>query len=330
MGIFDFVSKQFVDVIDWIEEGSGQLAYRFPMQDREIQNGAQLTVRETQAALFVNEGRVADLFEPGRYTLTTQTLPVLTSLQNWDKFFASPFKSDVYFFSLREQTDQKWGTPMPLTIRDKEFGPLRIRAFGSYSYRIGDVKTFWSKLSGTVASYTTAEIDGQLRAIILTAISSYLGTAAIPFVDMAGNQTAFSSVLRDVIAPRFAEYGLDLKTFFVQSLSLPEELQQHLDKASAMKLVGNLDTYAKFQAAESIPLAAANEGGLAGAGAGMGAGIAIGQGMAAAFAGGGAANAAAGEDPVAVLEKLHALVGKGILTQAEFDAKKAELLGKIK
>jgi len=330
MGILDFITKQFVDVIDWTEEGSGQLAYRFPMQDREIQNGAQLTVRETQAAMFVNEGRAADVFQPGRYTLNTQTLPVLTSLQNWDKLFASPFKSDVYFFSLREQIDQKWGTPTPLTIRDKEYGPLRIRAFGSYSYRIGDVKTFWSKLSGTVASYTTTDIEGQLRAIILTAIGSYLGTAAIPFVDMAANQAAFSTALRDAVAPRFAEYGLELKNFYVQSLSLPEELQQHLDKASSMRLVGNLDTYAKFQAAESIPLAAQNEGGLAGAGAGMGAGIAIGQGMAAAFGGNAAVGTAAPEDPLAVLEKLHALVGKGVLTQAEFDAKKAELLGKIK
>jgi membrane protease subunit (stomatin/prohibitin family) len=333
MSILGFISKQFVDVIDWTEDGAGLLAMRYPMQDREIQTGAKLTVRETQAALFVNEGKPADLFGPGLHTLTTQTLPVLTYLQNWDKLFASPFKSDVYFFSLREQTDQKWGTPNPITIRDKEYGPLRIRAFGSYSYRIADPKTFWSKLSGTTESYGVADIDGQLRAIIVTAISSQLGSAAVGFVDMAANQQAFSATLQQGIAKSFADYGLELRTFFVQNLSLPEDLQQHLDKASSMRLVGDLRSYTQFQAAESLPAAAANSGGVAGAGAGLGAGLALGQVMSEALrptTSPGTTTDQAAADPLATLERLHGLLGKGIITQVEFDAKKAELLGQVK
>jgi membrane protease subunit (stomatin/prohibitin family) len=332
MSILSFVSKQFVDVIDWTEEGSGLLAMRFPMQDREIQNGAKLTVRETQAALFVNEGRPADLFDAGLYTLTTQTLPVLTYLQNWDKAFASPFKSDVYFFSLREQTDQKWGTPNPITIRDKEYGPLRIRAFGSYSYRVADPKTFWSKLSGTTESYRVTDIEGQLRAIIITAISTLLGAGTVAFVDMAANQQAFSATLQQGVAKSFADYGLELRTFFVQNLSLPEELQQHLDKASSMRLVGDLKSYTQFQAAESLPAAAETSGGVAGAGAGLGAGVALGQIMSDALRGsaGGGSAASTPSDPLDTIERLHELVGKGVITQEEFDAKKAELLRLVK
>jgi membrane protease subunit (stomatin/prohibitin family) len=338
MSILSFISKQFVDVIDWTEDGTGLLAMRYPMQDREIQNGAKLTVRETQAALFVNEGKPADLFAPGLYTLTTQTLPVLTYLQNWDKAFASPFKSDVYFFSLREQTDQKWGTPNPITIRDKDYGPLRIRAFGSYSYRIADPKIFWSKLSGTMESYRVTDLDGQLRAIIVTAISNQLGGSAVGFVDMAANQQAFSAALQQIIARSFADYGLELRTFFVQNLSLPEELQQHLDKATSMRLVGDLRSYTQFQAAESLPAAAESSGGVAGAGAGLGAGLALGQVMSDALrpavsppatASMGTSQSAT-DDPLATLERLHQLLGKGVITQAEFDAKKVELLRQVK
>ena len=164
MSLSDFVRKQFVDVIDWVETEPGLLVYRFPMQDREIQNGAQLTVRESQVAVFVNEGRLADTFKPGLYTLSTQTLPVLTYLRNWDKGFKSPFKSDVYFFTQRDQIDQKWGTAQPITIRDKDYGPLRIRGFGTYSYGIRDVEPFWRHLSGTFARFSTQDLEGQLRA----------------------------------------------------------------------------------------------------------------------------------------------------------------------
>ena len=167
MSLRDFLSKQFIDVIEWVEPDEGILAYRYPMQDREIQNGGKLTVRDSQMAVFVNEGRVADVFAPGMYTLNTQTLPILTYLMNWDKAFKSPFKSDVYFFSTRLQTNQRWGTPNPITIRDKEFGAVRIRAFGIYAYHIVDPKTFYSKISGTRDLYTVPELEGQLRNTIV-------------------------------------------------------------------------------------------------------------------------------------------------------------------
>jgi len=338
MSLFNFIAKQFIDVIQWTAEEPGILAYRYPMEGMEIQNGGQLVVRETQRAVFLNEGQMADIFGPGTHTLNTNTLPILTYLQNWDKAFESPFKSDVYFFNTREQTDQKWGTTQPITVRDKEFGPLRIRAFGSYSYAVEDVATFWTKLVGTAERYTAEDAAGQLRAAILTALSSFLGSSGVAFVDMAANQQLFSAKLMEAAAPALAAYGLKLKTFYVQSLSLPEELERYLDKVSAMNMVGDLQRYARFQSADAVTIAAENPGGVAGAGAGLGAGIAIGQTMAQslgqAVAPAAAAPAAAApapvEDPIATLERLAGLVEKGVLTQEEFAAKKAELLGRIR
>ena len=333
MNLMNFIGKQFIDVIQWTEDGPGVLAYRYPMQSMEIQNGGMLTVRETQKAMFVNEGKVADVFDAGLYKLTTQTLPILTYLKNWDKGFESPFKSDVFFFSTREQTDQKWGTPQPITIRDQEFGALRIRANGVYSYKIANAETFWSKLSGTVETYTVDDAEGQLRAAILTSIASFLGSSGVAFLDMAANQSAFSDKLKDAVAPAFTNFGLELNSFYLQSLSLPEEVQERLDKASSMRIVGDMGKYAQFQAADSISIAAANPNGVAGAGVGIGAGLGMGQMMAGAMG-----NAAAvpnqatapASDPVAMLEKLGELLQKGILTQAEFDAKKTELLQQIR
>jgi membrane protease subunit (stomatin/prohibitin family) len=330
MGIMSFLKKQFIDVIDWTESGDGVLAYRYPMQDQEIQNGAQLTVRESQIALFVNEGQIADLFGPGLYTLNTRTLPLLTSFRNWDKGFQSPFKSDIYFFSLREQLDQKWGTPQPITVRDKEFGAIRLRAHGSFSYQLKDPQLFYKKVSGTREMYTTDELEGQLRSVILTSMASFFGSAEIAFVDMAGNQQKFSDTLKEALSIPFKDYGIELRSFRVESISLPEEVQAFLDKGSSMRVMGDLQKYAQFQTADAIGAAARNEGGVAGAGVGMGAGMAIGQAMAATLSPGAApANPQSAQEAVAMLGKLHELVTQGILTQAEFDAKKAELLKKI-
>lgn len=333
MSLLSFISKQFIDVIQWTEDEPGTLAYRYPMQDMEIQNGGKLVVRETQRAAFFDEGKFADQFGAGTHTLTTKTLPLLTYIKNWDKFFESPFKSDVYYFSLREQIDQKWGTTQPITIRDKEYGPLRIRAHGIYSYKIADIVPFWTKLCGTAERYTVLDVEGQIRGAILTAMASFLGGSDVAFVDMAANQAEFSKKLLEAVAPVFKEYGLELRSFYVQSVSLPEELQAHLDKASSMRLVGDLQKYAQFQTAESMTIAAANPNGAAGAGVGIGAGIGMGQMMAQGLAAGmgAAAGAAPGaaEHPLQTLEKLGELLKKGVLTQAEFDAKKAELLKKI-
>ena len=330
MSIVSFIKKQFVDVIDWVESEPDLLVYRFPMDDREIQNGAMLTVRESQLAVFVNEGKLADTFKPGLYKLTTQTLPVLTYLNNWDKLFQSPFKSDVYFFTQREQLDRKWGTAQPITIRDKDLGALRIRGFGNFSYLIQDVEPFWKRLSGTFERFTSADLEGQLRSRILSEMASFLGSSQVAFIDMASNQSQFSAKLKTVLTPAFAEYGLELRSFNVESLSLPEEVQEHLDKVSSMRLIGDLRSYTQFQTAESITAAAANPGGVAGAGVGVGAGVALGQAMAAQIGGAAAPATASGSDPIVLLEQLQGLVAKGVITAAEFEAKKSELLSKIR
>jgi membrane protease subunit (stomatin/prohibitin family) len=328
MGITDFLFKQFIDVIDWTESGPGVLAYRYPMRDREIQNGGTLVVTKTQSALFVNEGKIADLFGPGTHTLTTKTLPILTNLQNWDKAFASPFKSDVFFFSHREQTDQKWGTTNPISFRDPELGPIRLRAHGVYSYKLKDPRVFWTKLSGTTEQYTVEGCQGQLRAAILTAVSTFLASSKVPFLDMAANQVSFSESLKAAAAPQLAEYGLELVTFFVQNLSLPEEVEKHLDRATSMRVVGDLKGYTQFQAADSLTGLGGGDS-AAQAGVGLGAGMAVGQMMAQTLQGATGAQALEREDSIAMIEKLGELLKKGLLTQEEFDQKKADLLGKI-
>jgi len=276
MSLKSFLGKQFIDVIDWTEPADGILAYRYPMQDREIQNGGQLTVRDSQLALFVNEGKIADQFAPGLYKLTTNTLPILTYLQNWDKAFQSPFKSDVYFFSTRMQTDQHWGTPNPITVRDKEFGAVRLRAFGIYSYHLADPKVFHQKISGTRDQYMVSDLEGQLRDTIIGLLANTFAQSNVPFLDMAANQTQLAQQAMELLKPGFANLGLALDTFVVENLSLPDELQKMLDQRISMNMIGDMNKYTQFQAAQSMPIAAANEGG----GAGLGAGLGVGMGMA--------------------------------------------------
>ena len=280
MSIRDFLKKQFIDVIHWTEPADGILAYRYPMQDMEIQNGAKLTVRESQMAAFVNEGRVADVFGPGLYTLSTQTLPVLTNLMNWDKFFDSPFKSDVYFFSTRLQVNQRWGTQNPITIRDKEFGAVRLRAFGIYSYFLSDPRTFHSKVSGTREQYEVGDLEGQLRNTIVGRMSDAFASSNVPFLDMAANQVELGQTIAEFLKPTFTALGLTLDTFVVENLSLPDELQKLLDQRIGMNMVGDMGRYTQFQVAQSMPIAAANEGGgAAGIGVGLGAGLTMAQQM---------------------------------------------------
>ena len=351
MALMDFIKKQFIDIIQWTETGDGTLAWRFPMAEMEIQNGASLTVRESQVAVFVNEGQVADVFGPGMYKLTTQTLPVLTYLKNWDKLFESPFKSDVYFFSTRQQVDQKWGTPQPITIRDKDFGAVRLRAFGNYSFRIGDAKLFHTEISGTREIYSVADLDGQLRGLVLQNISNAIAASGVPFLDLAANQIQFATALATQLVPEFAKIGIKLENITVQSVSLPEELQKILDQKIGMGMVGNdMGKFMQYQTAQAIPKfaeGAAHGGGIAGDAMGLGAGVALGQVLAQnlsqglnpnanAAAAAGAAVAAqpvvavvSAADVMTTLEKLGELKSKGILTQEEFDAKKAELLKKL-
>jgi membrane protease subunit (stomatin/prohibitin family) len=329
MSLFDMFKKQFIDVIEWVEPEERTLAFRCPMFEKQIQNGAQLTVRESQAALFVNEGKIADLFGAGLHTLNTRNLPLLTNLMNWDKAFHSPFKSDVFFFSQRDQIDQKWGTMNPVTVRDKELGPVRLRANGIYSYRVEDPRVFYQKVSGSRETFLASELEGQLLGAINASLATFLASSQVPFIDMAANQSAFSEALKKVLDPQVAEFGLKLQTFYVQGLTLPEEVQEHLDKVSSMRVIGDLRAYTQFQTADSIAAAAANPGGTAGAGIGLGAGVSMGQAMMQAMGGAAGALAAGSADAAATLEKLHDLLVKGVLTQAEFDAKKAEILKKM-
>ena len=343
MALMDFIKKQFIDIIQWTEDSDGTLAWRFPMAGMEIQNGGQLVVRESQMAVFVNEGKLADVFGPGTHKLTTQTLPVLTYLKNWDKLFESPFKSDVYFFSTRQQIDQKWGTPQPITIRDKDFGAVRIRAFGNYAFRIADPKLFHTEISGTRETYSVADVDGQLRGLVMQNISTAIAASGIPFLDLAANQIEFAKVLSAQMEPEMAKLGLKMEGMTVQSVSLPEDLQKILDQKIGMGMVGNdMGKFMQYQTAQAIPKFAEGGGGggsgIAGDAMGLGAGVALGQVLAQNLQAGlqgqpvAAVAATVGLKPdeiIATLEKLGDLKAKGILTAEEFDAKKAELLKKL-
>lgn len=283
MSIKDFLKKQFIDVIQYTEPEDGILAARFPMADMEIQNGAKLTVRESQMAAFVNEGRIADVFGPGLHTLNTQNLPLLTNLQNWDKMFESPFKSDVYFFSTRQQISQRWGTAQPITVRDKDFGAVRLRGYGIYSWHLLDPRAFHTKISGTRDLYRVADIEPQLRQTIISRMTDTFAESKIPFLDLAGNQDELALLVGEKVRPALLELGIALDSFVVENLSLPEELQKRLDESIGMNMIGDMRRYTQFQVAQSMPIAAANEGGMAGIGAGLGAGFTMAQQMAGAL-----------------------------------------------
>lgn len=331
--MFGFIRKQFIDVIEWPNPGDDTLMWRFPAEDQEIQTGATLVVRESQQALFVDEGKTADLFGAGTHLLTTQTLPLLTNLKNWDKFFASPFKSDVYFFNLRQQLGRRWGTAQPVTVRDSEFGVVQLRAFGMYDYRISDPAKLFSEVTGVVAQYSREALDEPLRNVVMTRLASVFGSSGIAFLDMAANQVLLSQKMAELLAPDFARLGLTLERFSVESITLPEAIQKALDERISMGVVGDLNRYTQYQTASAIPLAAQNEGGIAGIGAGVGVGAAIGQAMAtnmnAAPAPAAAPQAAGNNDPQARLAQLKALLDQGLITAEDYEKAKAEVLKQL-
>ena len=310
--------------------------WRFPIEDQEIQNGASLTVRESQMALFVDEGKTADVFSAGRYTLTTQTLPLLTNLKNWDKLFQSPFKSDVYFFSTRQQLARRWGTSQPVTVRDSDFGIVQLRSFGMYAYRISDPARFFKEVSGVVESYTGAQLETQLKNIAMTQLAAAFGTSGVPFLDMAANQVLLSQKMTELLNPEFAKLGLTLENFTVESITLPENVQQALDARMGMGIIGDMNRYTQYQTAQAIPMAAQNEGGMAGMagmGAGMGAGMVMGQAMAGAMQNGMAqpqpVSPAAAQNHQDKLTQLKALLDNGLISQADYDTAKAEVLKQL-
>jgi membrane protease subunit (stomatin/prohibitin family) len=320
VSLLDFISKQFISVIEWNEPQDGILTYRYPMQDLEIQNGGQLTVSESQLAAFVNEGKIADVFGPGLHTLNTRNLPILTDLMNWDKDFESPFKSEVYFFSTRRQIDQKWGTATPITIRDKEFGAVRLRCFGIYSYRIADPRVFFNQVSGTRECYFAADLEGQLRDTILAEITLAFAASGLPFLDLAANQAVLAEQIAGKVKPAFASLGLELNQFVVENVSLPDELAKVLDQRIGMNMVGDVGRYTQYAAAESLDLAAANTGGGAGVGMGLGAGAAVAQVLASSLKAApvAAAAPAAVAAPAAAAAKFCTECGKAIVASAKF------------
>ncbi len=282
MGIWNFVKSELIDVIEWLDDSGDILVWRFPDQDHEIKNGAKLTVREGQAAVFVNEGRVADVFSPGLYSLTTQNLPVLTTLRSWKHGFESPFKAEVYFISTRNFLNMKWGTQNPIMMRDPDLGVVRLRAFGTYGLRVTEPAAFMKEVVGTDGCFTTGEIDGQLKSMLVSAFTDMLAKAQIAALDLAANYRTIGDKARDLMEAQFQSYGLTLTLFLIENISLPPEVEKMLDLRSQMGVVGDMGRFTQFQTGQAIPEAARSGG--AGDLMGMGAGIAMGQQMAGAMA----------------------------------------------
>lgn len=275
MGIWDKIKAEFIDIIEWTDDSSDTMVYRFPRYQNEIKYGAQLIVRESQTAVFVNEGKAADAYQPGRHELTTQNMPILTTLKGWKYGFNSPFKAEVYFVNTKNFTDRKWGTKNPIMLRDPEFGPIRLRAFGNYAVKVKDAVKFIKEIAGTDARFTTDEVTEQLRNLIITRFTDALGESKIPILDLAANYDELSEFMRKKIAPEFEEYGLDITKLLVENISLPPEVEAALDKRSSMGIIGDLSKYMQFQAANSLEKAAENPGGMASGGIGMGMGFAM-------------------------------------------------------
>jgi membrane protease subunit (stomatin/prohibitin family) len=282
MGLKDFIRSELIDIIEWTDDNAGStIVYRFPDEDKEIKNKAQLTVRESQVAVLVNEGKIADVYGPGRYELSTANMPLLTTLKGWKYGFESPFKVDVYFVNTRQFIDQKWGTSNPVTMRDKDFGMVRIRAFGLFSFKVKDAAVFLKEVFGSCASFETGDITGHLKGMMVSGLSDLLAESGVAMLDMSSQYDELSTFGKKKFQPDFDTFGLELKTFRIENISVPKEVEQMIDTKTQMGVLGNMNQYAQFQTAQAIRDAAQNEGGgLAGAGVGLGAGAAMGNMMA--------------------------------------------------
>jgi membrane protease subunit (stomatin/prohibitin family) len=285
MGLLDRLSpsSQFIEVIEWLDNSSNTLVYRFPVKDQEIKNGAQLIVRESQAAVFVHEGQIADQFPPGRYTVDGGNTPILSKLGAWKHGFNSPMKSEVYFVNTKQFTDLKWGTPNPVMMRDSDFGMVRLRAFGIYSIRVSDPQSFIKEIAGTNAHFVTEDVEGQLKRTLVSGFSDALAESKIAALDLASNYDELSALTRQKLNEEFQTYGLQLTKFLVENISLPQEVEAAMDKRTSMGVIGDVGRYTQFQAADAMRDAAQNTSGGAGTGAGLGAGFAIGNAMAGAM-----------------------------------------------
>ncbi len=275
MALWEKAAAELIDIIEWTDDSSDTMVWRFPRFENEIKHGAQLVVRQSQVAVFVNQGQIADVFPSGQYQLTTRNLPVLTTLMGWKYGFQSPFKAEVYFVNTRNFTNLKWGTSNPVMLRDPEFGPVRLRSFGTYVVRVSEPAKFIKEIVGTGGHFTLTDVADQLRNLVVTRFSDMLGESKIPLLDLSSKYDELSAYLTRKIAPEFLEYGLEVTKLLVENISLPEEVEAALDKKSSMGIVGNLDNYVKFQSANAMESAAKNPGGDASAGVGMGMGFAM-------------------------------------------------------
>lgn len=275
MTFWDSAKAELIDIVEWTDETSDTLVWRFPRFENEIKQGAQLIVRQSQAAVFVSMGKVADVFGSGRHRLTTGNLPVLSTLAGWKYGFDSPFKSEVYFVNTRNFTNLKWGTRNPIIVKDPEFGPVRLRSYGTYVLRVTDPARFIREIAGTNGIFTVNEVSDQLRNLIVTRLADHLGESQIPVLALSGNYNEISAYLTEKIAPEFQEYGLEVTKLLVENISLPAEVEEALDKRSSMGIIGDLDGFMKFQSAKAMEAAAQNPGGDASAGIGMGMGFAM-------------------------------------------------------
>ena len=273
MGLLDKLRNELIDIIEWVDDSRHTLAWRFPRYQNEIKNGAQLIVRPGQVAVFVHRGQIADQFEPGNYSLTTDNLPLLSTIMGWKYGFNSPFRSEVYFVSTRQITELKWGTPNPIMLRDPDFGPVRLRAFGTYSMKAADPKALLKELIGTDSSFEADEITELMRSIIITAFADLLGESKVAALDLAANYRDFSEQLRKAVIERVDdEYGLDIPQLNIVNISLPEEVEKALDTRSSMGVIGDMNKYQQYQMGTAM-LAAANNPSGGGAAEGMGLGM---------------------------------------------------------
>jgi membrane protease subunit (stomatin/prohibitin family) len=341
-GFINRLLSQWIEVIEWLDPSEDTLVYRFPVNNQEIKMGAQLIVREGQAAVFINEGQLADVFQPGHYTLSTQNMPILTMLKSWKYGFNSPFKAEVYFVNTRQFMDLKWGTPNPIMLRDAEFGMVRLRAFGAYAIRVVDPGKFLKEVSGTQGWFETDQITGQLRDLVVTHFTDALGKLKVAALDLAANYLEMSQTLQGALAPSFQEYGLTLTKFLIENISLPPEVEQVLDKRTSMGIVGDLSKYTQFQAAQAIEAAANNPGGGGEmtSGLGLGAGLAMGQQMAQSLQAaqaqpqppGPPLQAPPAPGPKSVRERLADLKGlldDGLISEDDFNQRKAQILADV-
>ena len=323
MSIFDFLRGEFIDVIHWTDDSRDTLVWRFEREGHAIKYGAKLTVREGQAAVFVHEGQLADVFAPGLWQLETNNLPVLTTLQHWDHGFQSPFKSEIYFVNTRLFTDLKWGTRNPIICRDPEFGMVRLRAFGTYTMRVKDPAKFLIEIVGTDGEFTTEEIEFQIRNIIVTHFTQIIAASGIPVLDMAANTADLGKLVTGAIAPVIAGYGLSIPEFYIENISLPEEVEKVLDKRTSIGIAGDLNRYMQFNAAEGMANPASGAGAMMGAGMAAGMGAAMGQTLGPWGAAPAAASAPPPPPPPPAAKVWHVAVNgetKGPFTEAELAA----------